>query len=441
MRRNGSYGKAGSEMKNRLTRNWGLKLGSFLFAAVLWLIVTNINDPIGTIRVYNVPVTIQNADLITNSGQVYEVLDHTDTLDVVTISAKRSIIDSLDVSNVVAVADVNDLTSLNTIPIKLSTNKYNDRLDSIKGNVDSVKLNIENEKTKTLQLRTETTGTVKDGYMVGDITAEQNLIAISGPESVVSQVKRAVATVDVSGFTNNIGTDAEIRLYDENDKIINSASIVKNISKVRVTVEIFEVKTVDINWKVTGVPARGYLATGEISAGRNSVTIAGKSKTIGNITAIEIPETALDITGATESFETIIDITKYLPDGVILAEEDFQGKVRVNVVIEPVTERVVNLPVDQVQVLNVPQGFTIETAEESLTYAITLVGLEADLDDLDLGTLRPSIDIAAYMAEEEIETIEEGIYAMGVTFHLENEDITVRDAVRLRLELTAAETE
>lgn len=423
-------------MKNRVTRNWGLKLGSFLFAAVLWLIVTNINDPMGTIRVYNVPVTIRNADLITGNGQVYEVLDHTDTLDVVTISAKRSIIDSLDVSNVIAVADVNDLTSLNTIPIKLSTNKYNDRLESITGNVDSVKLNIETEKTKTLQLRTETTGTVEEGYMVGDISAEQNLIAISGPESIVSQVKRAVATVDVSGFTNRIGTDAEIRLYDENDKIINSTSIVKNISKVRVTVEILEVKTVNINWKVTGVPARGYLATGEISAGKNSVTIAGRSNIIGNINELEIPESALDITGATESFETIVDLRAYLPDGIILAEEDFQGKVRVTVVIEPVVERVVNLPVNQVQVLNVPAGYTIETAEDNLTYAVTLVGLQMDLDALDLGTLRPAIDIAAFMAEEDMETIEAGIYAMGLTFHLENENITVRDAVRIRLELT-----
>ncbi|MCM1039934.1 MAG: CdaR family protein [Roseburia sp.] len=427
-------------MKNRLTRNWGLKIGSFLFAAVLWLIVTNINDPIGTIRVYNVPVTIQNADLITNNGQVYEVLDHTGTLDVVTISAKRSIIDALDASNVIAVADMNDLTSLNTIPIKLSTNKYNDRLESISGNIDNVKLNIETEKTKTLQLRTETTGTVKEGYIVGDITAEQNLIAISGPESVISQVKRAVATVDVSGFTNNIGTDAEIRLYDEEDKIINASSIVKNISKVRVTVEILEVKTVDINWKVSGVPAGGYLATGEVTAGRNSVMIAGRSKTIADITTIEIPEGALDISGATENFETIVDLTNYLPDGVILAEEDFQGKVRVNVAIEPVSERVVHLPVNQIQVLNVPEGFTIETAEENLTYPITLVGLQTDIDALDLGTLRPSIDIAEYMEEEGLETIEEGIYAMGVDFQLENDAITVKDAVRIRLELTAVGT-
>ena len=254
----------GVKMRNKLLRNWGLKLCSFLIAAVLWLIVTNINDPVGTFRVYNVPVTIQNADLITDSGQVYEVLDHTDVIDVVTISAKRSIIDLLDESNIIAVADMNELTNLNTIAIKLSTNKYNDKLESIRGNIDNVKLNIEDEKTKTLPLRTVTIGTVKEGYMIGDITTEQNLVEITGPESVVSQVKRAAATVNVSGFTNNIGTDSAIRLYDENDKIIDVGSIEKNISKVRVTVEILELKSVDIIWKTTGTPARGYLANGEI---------------------------------------------------------------------------------------------------------------------------------------------------------------------------------
>ena len=197
-------------MKNKLLRNWGLKLCSFLIAAVLWLIVTNINDPVGTFRVYNVPVVLQNTDLITNSGQVYEVLDHTDVIDVVTIQAKRSIIDSLDESNIIAVADVNELTNLNTVAIKLSTNKYNDKLESIRGNIDNVKLNIEAEKTKTLPLRAVTIGTVKEGYMVGDISTEQNLIEITGPESVISQVKRATVTVNVSGFTNNIGTDSPV---------------------------------------------------------------------------------------------------------------------------------------------------------------------------------------------------------------------------------------
>ncbi len=426
-------------MKNKLLRNWGLKLCSFLIAAVLWLIVTNINDPVGTFRVYNVPVVLQNTDLITNSGQVYEVLDHTDVIDVVTIQAKRSIIDSLDESNIIAVADVNELTNLNTVAIKLSTNKYNDKLESIRGNIDNVKLNIEAEKTKTLPLRAVTIGTVKEGYMVGDISTEQNLIEITGPESVISQVKRATVTVNVSGFTNNIGTDSPIRLYDENDKIIDVDSIVKNINKVRVTVEILELKTVDINWKSTGIPGRGYMATGEIQAGRNSVTIAGRSKAIANINSIDIPESVLDITGAAESLETIVDLTDYLPDGVILAEEDFKGRVNVTVVVEPVVERVASISPDRIQIVNVPEGFNVEIDMEDDAHDITLVGLESDLNELDLSTIQATVDIAALMEKEGLISMSAGHYTADLTYSLENNAVTVRDTSGISLIITEAE--
>lgn len=426
-------------MKNKLLRNWGLKLCSFLIAAVLWLIVTNINDPVGTFRVYNVPVVLQNTDLITNSGQVYEVLDHTDVIDVVTIQAKRSIIDSLDESNIIAVADVNELTNLNTVAIKLSTNKYNDKLESIRGNIDNVKLNIEAEKTKTLPLRAVTIGTVKEGYMVGDISTEQNLIEITGPESVISQVKRATVTVNVSGFTNNIGTDSPIRLYDENDKIIDVDSIVKNINKVRVTVEILELKTVDINWKSTGIPGRGYMATGEIQAGRNSVTIAGRSKAIANINSIDIPESVLDITGAAESLETIVDLTDYLPDGVILAEEDFKGRVNVTVVVEPVVERVASISPDRIQIVNVPEGFNVEIDMEDDAHDITLVGLESDLNELDLSTIQATVDIAALMEKEGLIFMSAGHYTADLTYSLENNAVTVRDTSGISLIITEAE--
>lgn len=429
----------GVEMRNRLLRNWGLKLCSFLIAAVLWLIVTNINDPVGTFRVYNVPVTIQNTDLITNSGQVYEVLDHTDVIDVVTISAKRSIIDSLDESNIIAVADVNELTNLNTIAIKLSTNKYNDKLESIRGNIDNVKLNIEAEKTKTLPLRTVTIGTVKEGYMIGDITTEQNLVEITGPESVVSQVKRAAATVNVSGFTNNIGTDSAIRLYDENDKIIDVDSIEKNISKVRVTVEILELKNVDIIWKSTGTPARGYMATGEIQTGKNSVTIAGKSKAVANINSIEIPETVLDITGAVESLEKIVDLTDYLPDGVIIAEEDFKGKVDVKVPVEPVVERVAAMAVNRIQIVNPPEGFEVEIDAEEDSFDITLVGLERDVDALDLGAVQVSVDITELMEKEGLSSMSAGEYVANLTFSLGNNAVTVKGNPSVRLRITEAE--
>lgn len=425
-------------MKNKLTRNWGLKLGSFLFAIVIWLVVTNINDPVGTFRVNNVKVVIKNDDLITNSGQVYEVLDNTDVIDTVTILAKGSILDSLGQSNVVAVADMNDLTSLNTIPIKLSTDKHNDKLESIKGNIDRVKLNIEDKTSKTLQIRTVTTGTVKEGYTLGESTLDQNLIEISGPESIISQIRRAAVTVNVSGFTNSIGTDSEIRLYDENDKVVSSPSIDKSISKVRVAVEILETKTVPINWNVGGVPARGYQATGEIAATRNSVVIAGKSKVVANISSIDIPETELDITGATENVEAFVDLKDYLPDGVILAEEDFQGTVRAEVSVEQNSERLITMFMNRIQILNMPEGFEGEITEEGNTYQITLVGLTDSIAAVDVNSVQATLDIAEYMADNDMEELSAGHYKVELNYNLD-ENIEVKENISIGLNITEAE--
>ena len=425
-------------MRNKLTQNWGLKLGSFLFAVIIWLVVTNINDPVRTIQFNNVKVNIQNADLITNSGQVYEILDNTDSIGTVTISAKRSIVESLGESNVVAVADMNELTSLNTIPIRLSTNKHNDKLESIRGNIDSVKLNIEDRTSKTLQIRIDTTGTVREGYVLGESTLDQNLIEISGPESVISQIKRAAVTVNVSGFTNSIGTDSEIRLYDEDDNIISSNSINKSISKVRVTVEILETKTVPINWNVSGTPARGYQATGEITATRNNVVIAGRAKTIENINSIEIPETELDISGATETVERLIDIKDYLPDGVILAEEDFQGMVQVDITIEQNSERVITLNVNRVQILNMPEGFDGTIRYEEKTYQITLVGLAEVLAEIDTDSIYPTVDVAAFMEDNDITELHLGYYTVEPNYNFDD-NIEIKENVKLGLSITEAE--
>ena len=233
-------------MKDWFTKNWGLKLGSLIFACVLWVIVTNINDPVIQYKVSNVPVRFIHTDVISSQGKVFDVLDGTDVIDQVTITAARSIIDSLSEQNIMAVADFNDLTMQETISIKLSTNKYNDKLESIKGNIDEVRLKIENKKTLSLALKATTTGEVSEGYLLGDITTDRNLVKISGPESVVSQIAKAGVDVTVSDFTNNISTDADIKLYDADGEEIDRSLVSMNISSVKVNVEILETKRVPV---------------------------------------------------------------------------------------------------------------------------------------------------------------------------------------------------
>lgn len=416
-------------MKHKITKNWGLKLVSFLFAAVLWLIVTNINDPSSPYKESNIPVVLKNTDLITNNGQIYEVLDGTDMIDSVVIWAPRSVVDKLNRSDIVAEADVRDLTSLNTISIKLSTNKYNDKLDSIKGSIENVKLNIENKETRSFPIKANLTGEVGEGYMVGNVSTEQNLIRVSGPESLISQIARAQAEVDISGFTSNIGTDSDIRLYNEAGVEIKAQSIEKSITKVRVNIEILEKKTVPISFKFSGIPAEGYRATGEITSSRNSVELAGKSETLRGISAIEIPEGVIDVSGAVETVETAIDLRDYLPAGVVLAEEGFDGNISVSVQIEQQRRQTVSGMMENIQFVGVPEGYEAVINEPEERYRVTLIGLASELAEIDVNTLEVYVDVAAWIEAQENPEPESGYFRMPLAVRLpERSQVILEDA-------------
>lgn len=426
-------------MKNKLTRNWGLKLVSFIFAAMLWLIVTNINDPVISKPFADVPVTLRNTELITGKGQVYEVLDDTDVIDSVVIYAPRSIQSSLSESNIVAIADINDLTSENTVPIRLSTNKYNGELESIRGNIDSVKLNIENKQTRSFPIKVNVAGEVSEGYMLGDVSTEQNLIRISGPESVVSRITKAQAEVSVSGFTSLISGDVDIRLYDEKGTEIRSGNLDRSITKVRVNVDILEKKTVPITYQVSGVPADGYRLTGERTSTRNSVEIAGKSRIIQNINAIEIPEGVIDVTGAREDVTTLVDLKDYLPEGTIIAEDDFTGKINVTISVGQEMNRNFTVPVRNIHITGVPAAYEAEITDPEDTCTITLIGLPAELEEINVNTLEVTVDIAAALEEQGIEGMENGYYRIPVSVTLPEGSAVVWEETEVQVHVTEAE--
>ena len=422
-------------MKNKLTRNWGLKIASFLSAAVLWLVVTNINDPLTTYRVTDVPVTIKNANLITERGQVYEVLDGTDMIDVVTVSAPRSIIDSLDKSNIVAVADINDLTSVDTVAIKLSTNKYNDKLDSIRGNIDNVRLSIEEQQIRSLPVKSVTTGEVREGYMVGSVTTDQNLIRISGPQSVISQVSKAQAEVDISGFSNNINTDSDVRLYDEDGNEITASNIEKSISKVRISVEILERKVLPLTCEVTGTPEDGFQFTGEVVFSKTTVTVAARSKILENVEAIAIPEGIVDVTDATEDVTVLVDINQYLPDGVVLAEDNFVGRVNATARIEAERDRAVRIPVGQIRFDGLPEGYRAVITEPANECSVMFSGLLAVLNEVTAEEVTAVVDVEAWMTQEDMDELTEGSYWMPVNATVEGRNLRQNGTAEVRVHI------
>lgn len=424
-------------MKNKITANIGLKIVSLFFSFLLWLVVNNINDPTIDRSFTNIPVKLLNTELITDSGQIYEILDDTAVIDKVTVWAPRSVFSSFNAGNIVATADVSELSSLDTISIKLTTNLYGNDVEKIEGSIDTVKLNIENKRTKTLALKSIVSGSVEDGYLIGEITPDQNLVRISGPESIINQVSKAVIDVPVTGFTSDIADNAEIKLYDSEDNQIKDNRITQNIKSVGVKVTIFRTIEVPINFTATGTPAAGYRESGEIQGSISSVVIAGKENVLRNISSIEVSGEALDISGQTETYVTEINLRDYLPDNVFLADSS-QNKVEVTVSIQPEVTKTLEVRGDRVEVTNVPAGYRATISELDESVEIEIRGLSFDVSGIRAADLKGSVNITKWMEEENMTEPVEGYYQVEVDFGLPD-GVSVEEPVMVMMHLSKVE--
>ena len=405
-----------SSKRPKIFENIGLKLFALAFAIVLWLLVTNINDPVSRMTISNVQVRLLNTDLITKQGDVYSVLDDSDVVPVVTVTAKRSIIDALDKDDIVATADVNDLSSLDTVEIRFSSYKFNNEIDSIEGSTENVKLSIEKKLTSTFTLKTATAGKLASGYELGSVIPEQNQVRVSGPQSVVSSISEATATVDISGATGSISTYSDIRLLDSSGNPVDTQTLTMNINSVKVNVVVLPVKTIPVQVTTSGSPADGYLATGKITADPETVSIAGKSSVLQTIESLQIPGSAVDISGADSDVTRTVDVSGFLPEGVAFEDSSFDGKVQVTVGIEPAQDADVDVKISSVSLNNVPQGYEAKilavndgsktvSASEDGAFTLRFRGLAANIDGIRLDTLQPGVDIGALTADKQEENL------------------------------------
>ncbi len=330
----------------RLLNNFSLKIFSLIFAAGLWLFVTNYHDPEIATTFSNISVKLLHTDTLENQGKVVTVIDNSDTISIVTVNASRSVVESLGQDNIVATADLDAMTEDGRVPIVLTTNRAVDSISSITGSSSYVEVSVEDRTTKKFTLETETVGEVEDGYVLGSVTMEQNQLRVSGPASIVSQISSAGVIVDVSDSTGTISTNADIHLYDEDGVDIEiSKNLTLNVERIAVVVEVLPTKEITLTAGISGVPEDGYEYTGEYTIVPSTIVVAGKKSALDELDGIIIPASAVNVTGANDDVIIEVDVSDYLPDGIQFAEKD--GDTSVTISVEIVKKATIEAPSEE----------------------------------------------------------------------------------------------
>lgn len=405
-------------MKNRIFDNWILKLASVVIAVALWIVALVINDPADSRRMTNVPVTFINTEVITENGKVFEVLDGTDTIRSITINATRSVIDDLEDKDIRVEADFSKMKLDNTVEIKFYSDRHNDSI-TFRPSSSELKLSVENKIERYYSLEVELIGEPKDGYIIGSSKLDKNRISVSGAASRVKNVDRAIAVVDITDTSGDIFTYADIVLLDDNGDEISRDHLDVNMKTVGTTVEILKTKTVPVIYESEGLAAEGFVTTGEVTGGVSELTIAGKESLISVITEIKVAGEELYFEDAEEDVVVEVDLDNYLPDGIIRADKQGNGRTNVTVQIAPVIDKEYTIETGRIRIENIPEGYSVKPVLASAEVVVTVRGSKHLIDGLTADDLTGTFDVAAWMQERGMSRLgREEVYKVDPAYEL-----------------------
>lgn len=382
-------------MKKRLTNNLGLKILAFLSAVMLWFIVVNVDDPETTQSYHDIPVSVVNEEVLAETNQTYQIVDGTQTVSV-TVSANRSVINDIKSEDIVAVADMKEL-SLNTqIPIEISINGHEGDYKDAYTTPRNLQVRLEEELTKKFPIVPTTTGTVRDGYALGEIKTVPEKVSIRGPISVISKISRVEAGVSVSGLSSDTVLPSEIVLYDDENNVIDQSLLANNLGTdgVAVSVQILNTKNIPLVFDTSQIEAaEGYTFT-EITYEPEQILVSGMQQDLDSITQIDIPASALSMSELEAKTEQVVDITEYLPETVNLVDANASSVV-VTVSVEKDGTKTYEVSLGNVVVNGLDKNLTLDY-ETVDVIEIQLSGPKAALEKFETSDKNVSIDLTDY---------------------------------------------
>lgn len=378
-------------MKKSLTNNIGLKLLAFLFAFMLWLLVVNIDDPVDTKTFDSIPVTIEHAEVVTQDQRSYQVLDGTDTVSV-TVSATRSVLEKISAENIVATADMRELYLESQIPIEITIPGY--EFESATANPRNVQVKIEQNKSDTFPITVTTTGTVRDGYVLGNVQADPERVTVNGPESVIDRISKVVAQVNVSGLSEDSSIDAVLTYYDSDNDEISAEQLANNLGTtgVKVNVTLYHTARIPVTVDTSGVTAADGYSISEVTWTPEEIQLAGEEEVLDALESIRIPADAVDITSISQRTEQTVDITPYLPEGTRLVDEN-GNNILVTARVAREGTKSFDIPVGSITVDNLSDSLTVSGYGSGDDLEVHIGGPQEQLNSLQLSDLAVSIDL------------------------------------------------
>lgn len=395
-------------MKKSLMNKFTLKIISVFIAIFVWLLVVNIEDPVMTRTISNISVEITNSTYIESMGKM-PLVDEAKRNISVSVTGKRSIVDKLEAKDITAVADLQQIVDMESepimVPITVTCPGISD--EHIQARPQNIEIEIDEIKSMDFIVTPDAgSGKPGKGYELGKMTSDPEKITIKGPASVMGKIDKVVAPISVEGLNEDTVIPSTLKIIDKNQDEM-SESDVKSLrfaddqnSKVNVSVELWKTRNnITIEADYSGKPASGYQVD-TIESVPETITIAGTEEALqafaedGNV--LKIPSEEVKLDGEASDFEVKVDISKLLPDDIILATNE-NTTILLKVKILPLGSQEFSIPTTGIQVIK-PADMDVVFDSEKVT--VRLKGRKKDLENFSESSIAATLDLSNYSPGE-----------------------------------------
>ena len=322
---------------------------SIVCAIFLWAYVVNVINPPSTTLVRNVPVQLQNQEVLASSKLA--LLGNTNYTVDVTLAGKRSDLSDVTAAQLVATADLFGLSAGQNYLTVNVTCPGNLTVEEIKSNRIQVLIEELVSVNKPVDL---VIGEMEDGYELTMDSTGSSHISVSGARSLVNKVMSIRAELDPADFpldeTTTLILDATP--LDNDGNIVDGVRLANNYVEVKGTVNA--TKTVALSINLDGEPAYG--AEIDYSNLPTKILIKGSQEALNSVRSINTK--AIDIANMTS--EKTVKLVPVFPDGIMLSDKAANLKVNIKLIDHGKIDYTV--PVEDIEITGCPENFEAKLA-------------------------------------------------------------------------------
>ncbi len=360
---------------------------SILAAVILWFIMATLNTNERPRIIYDVPITVQLSDSALEQG--YKVYGQNETKARVSVKGNSLTVNQIKSTDIQVVAqEVSSVSGAGEYTFNLVAVKRGQLTDYEVVSIEpgTVVADIDKVKETTLPIESKINYTAAENRYIAAPELSTSSVKLSGPETVINRVAKAVVEYDVRETLQETKTfSTRINLYDAQGVLIQDSRITLSAERVEVTLTVLSRKELPVTFRYKNQPSNFDLDKSKIKITPETLDVGASDDRIANLSEVSLGE--LDLSKISPESNTVeMDIS--LPEGV----QNLSNVTKATVEFDLSDYTTKTLNISNFSIQNLDSGRTATVTTRSLS--VTVVAPKSIIDDIQVSNISADIDMS-----------------------------------------------